>query len=80
MLVDNILLEDSDEGLFNLIEFNEYVNFEEVKNIITKIKVEQFGEWNIDNITTELKKIYNVKEVKLFESGLGNNIDIIKDC
>lgn len=80
MLVDNILLEDSDEGLFNLIEFNEYVNFEEVKNIITKIKVEQFGEWNIDSITTELKKIYNVKEVKLFESGLGNNIDIIKDC
>lgn len=80
MFVESILLEDSDEGLFNLIIFNKKVDFEEVKHIITKVKVSQFGEWNIDSITTELKKIYDIKEVKLFESGLGNNIDIIKDC
>lgn len=76
--VVNMLIEDSDEGFFNLLTFDKAVVSEDIEELIRKHKQEFASDWNIGTIVAEIKKQYNVINDICFESGLGNNIDIMR--
>lgn len=66
--MDRILVYDDMDGFFDAYFFNEKVDYEEVKKVITEVKTKLYCEWTLDDIREEIKKRFNVKEIILFDN------------
>lgn len=72
------MIYDEIDCYYDIYIFEKSINILELKELITKIKKENIGTWNLEMIEKEIRKRYKVKEVALVDGVLDNMLEMNK--
>ena len=79
--VKKFLVVDKSENYYDLYTFNEFVNSNEIKDTIRKVKKDLVGEWSLDDFETAIKNKFGEKLecVELFDYSVDNIFEVLED-
>lgn len=51
------------ENCYDIYIFNKSYKYEDIENFISKHKIENFGNWNLETIEKDIRNNFEVKEI-----------------
>ena len=76
LLTNKILITDINDWFFDIYIFNEYVDSDDVKSVIKKVKEDYNEYWDLDIIQIAIETTFNVKKILKFDDICYNVLNV----